>query len=66
MKKYRVKKEFMIESIRVSVMFSINSKWDYVGYSDGYIRLHRNGVFIDIPKAAVERNFDEVKAQRGE
>ena len=57
MPKCKVRYDFMIETEHISVMFNINSRWDYLGYSNNYIRLHRNGVFVDIPKEAFERNF---------
>lgn len=64
MAKCKVKIEFMIETEHISVMFSRNTIWDYLGYSNNYIRLHRKGVFIDIPKDSFERNFVESKKQR--
>lgn len=64
MPKCRVKKEFMIDTEHISVMFNVNSKWDYLGYSNGYIRLHKHGVFIDIPKETFARNFAELKEQK--
>lgn len=59
MAKCRVKKYFMIETEHISVVLNANSKWDYIGTSNNYIRLHRNGVFIDIPKDTFERYFSE-------
>lgn len=64
MSKCKVKHDFMVETEHVSVMFNINSKWDYLGYKENYIRLHKNGVFIDIPKDTFERNFVEIKRQK--
>lgn len=61
MPKCKVKHDFMIETEHISVMFNANSKWDYLGYSNNYIRLHRNGVFIDVPEETFERNFDEFR-----
>ena len=63
MPKCKVRYDFMIETEHISVMFNVNSRWDYLGYSNNYIRLHRNGVFVDIPKEAFERNFAELKEQ---
>lgn len=66
MSKYKVRYGFMIEAEHISVMFNVNSRWDYLGYSNNYIRLHRNGVFVDIPKEAFEREFKEIKEQNKE
>lgn len=64
MSKCKVKHDFIIETEHISVMFNINSRWDYLGCSNNYIRLHRNGVFVDIPKETFERNFKELKEQK--
>lgn len=61
--KYRVKNEFMIDTEHIGVMFNINSKWDYLGYANGYIKLHKRGVFVDVPKDTFERHFVELKSQ---
>lgn len=59
--KYRVRKEFMIGTEHISVTFNINSRWDYIGYTDKDIRLHKNGVYVDVPKDTFERNFVKLK-----
>jgi len=60
MAEYRVKRYFMIETEHVTVVFNVNTKWEYVGYANGYARLHRKGVFIDVSTDVLERNFKEV------
>lgn len=60
MAEYRVKRYFMIETEHVAVVFNVNTKWEYIGYTNGYARLHRKGVFIDVSTDVLERNFKEV------
>lgn len=62
MPKCKVKINFMIETEHISVMFNANSKWDYLGHSNNYIRLHKNGVFIDVPRDTFERCFVELNS----
>lgn len=61
MSNYRVKRYFMLETEHVTVEFNLNTKWEYIGYSNGYAMLHRKGVFIDVSIDVLERNFKEVE-----
>lgn len=64
MTKYRAKRYFMIETEHITVEVNRNSLWDYLGFLNGFIVLHRKNVFVDIPKDSFEINFIELKEQK--
>jgi len=61
MSNYRVKRYFMLETEHITVEFVFNTKWEYIGYSNGYARLHRKGVYVDVSTDVLEKNFSEVE-----
>lgn len=63
MTKYRAKRYFMIETEHIRIEVNRNSLWDYLGFANGFIVLHRKNVFVDIPEDSFERYFIELKEQ---
>lgn len=63
MAKYKAIRYFMIETEHISIEVNCKSVWEYLGYTNGYIVVHRKGIYVDMPKDTFERNFVELKEQ---
>ena len=62
MKVYRVKTQFGLEYEHATVFFNVNTRWKFIGErNNGYLRMTRQNVFIDVTREQLRQFFVEVK-----
>lgn len=66
MKTYRVKICFGLEHELFTIFFNVNSRWKYIGDHNGYMRLHRDNISVDVTREQVRKYMVEIKEQKGE
>ncbi|MDO4802583.1 MAG: hypothetical protein Q4A15_10505 [Prevotellaceae bacterium] len=63
MKTYRVKTCFGLEYEHITVFFNVNTRWRNIGERNGYIRLNRDNVFVDVTREQIRKFMVELKEQ---
>lgn len=66
MKKYRVKECFGLEYEHATIFFDTNTRWKDLGEHNGYIRLNRENVFVDVTREQIRDYMVELKEQKNE
>lgn len=61
MKTYRVKTCFGLEYEHATIFFNVNTKWKDIGERNGYVRLYRDNVYVDVTREQIRLYMVEVK-----
>ena len=63
MKTYRVRICFGLEYEHATIFFRVNTRWKDIGEHNGYIRLCRENVFVDVTREQIRNYMVELKEQ---
>lgn len=64
MKIYRVKKWFGLEYKNATIFFHVNSRWRDLGEHNGFVRLSRENVYVDVTREQIRQYMVEIKEQK--
>jgi len=64
MKIYRVKTQFGLEYEHATIFFNVNTRWKDIGERNGYIRLYRQNIFVDVTREQIGLYMTELKEQK--